>query len=90
MEKFKIATVKHPNCDRPFTFRVPENLDLDVGDYVLCKTKKGPSEVAKCITPSFEIMECHLLEFYNVEPKKLQPIVGILKPVMYGYTPAEE
>ena len=83
---FKIVTVKHPNNIGTFTFRVPPNLDLGVGDFVLCKTSKSEvPQVGKCITPSFMILECQLKEYYNILPHNLAPIVGILQPKMYAF-----
>ena len=88
---FKIVTVKHPNNNGTFTFRVPPNLDLSVGDFVLCKTSKSEvPQVGKCITPSFMILECQLKECYNILPHNLAPIVGILQPKMYVYESERE
>ena len=82
----KVVIVKHPNCNAPYTFKVPKNMRLDPGDYVLCKTKKSDvPQIARCITPSFEIMETHLKELYGILPQHLKPIVGVLHPVMYAY-----
>ena len=86
----KIVTVKHPGCGTPYTFRVPDNLDLKAGDRVLCNTKKAHCEMARCMTPSFEIIEPVLEELYGLKIEKLQPVVGFLKPIMYAYKKAEE
>ena len=87
MEKtYKIVTLKHPNNNNPFTFRVPPNLDLKPGDFVLCNTSKSDiPQVGKCITPSFMLLECQLREFYGIAPHNLSPVVGILQPKMYAY-----
>ena len=83
---YKIVTVKHPNNNTPYTFRVPANMELTPGDYVLCSTRshKVP-QVARCITPSFMILGIQLKEFYGISPEVLMPVVGILKPKMYAY-----
>ena len=83
--KYKIVTVKHPNCSISYTFQVPDEMNLEPGNYVLCDTKthKVP-QVAKCMTPSFHILGVRLTELYGINPKNLRPIVGILKPVMYA------
>jgi hypothetical protein len=61
-------------------------MQLKVGDFVLCKTKKSDiPQVGQCITPSFMILECQLKEFYGILPRNLSPIVGVLNPVMYAY-----
>lgn len=92
MEKtYKVVTVKHPNCGVPYTFEVPKNLVLNVGDYVLCKTKTSQfPQVAQCITPSFEILGYQLVKLYEIVPKNLKPVVGVLTPVMYAFTEEKE
>jgi len=81
--RYKVVTVLHPNCNTPCTFKVPENLSLTIGDYVLCKTKKSDiPQVAQCITPSFIILESQLKTFYGITTGNLKPVVGVLKPVM--------
>lgn len=85
-KRYKIVTVKHPNCNVPYTFEVPEKLDLNVGNYVLCETKTSDIlQVGKCITPSFEIFGMQLREMYGIQPKNLRPVVGLLKPEMYAF-----
>ena len=87
MEKtYKVVTVQHPNCNRNFTFKVPTGMDLTPGDYVLCQTNSSKiPQVARCITPSFMILECQLKEFYSINPHNLMPVVGLLIPKMYAY-----
>lgn len=76
---YKIVTVKHPNCNTPYTFSVPERLNLDAGDYVLCDTKTHAyPQVAQCITPSFRVSEDILKGLLNIAPTKLRPIVAHL------------
>lgn len=41
-----VVVVKHPNCAIPYTFKVPDDKRLNVGDYVLCDTKQGPNQMA--------------------------------------------
>ena len=54
------------------------------GAFVLCNTRTSKiPQVARCITPSFMILECQLKEFYGIHPSALMPVVGILKPKMY-------
>ena len=86
----KIVVVKHPHCGIHYPFSVPENIDLQVGCLVLCKTRVSDSEVATCITPSFVVGEWQLEEFYGVKLKNLKPVVGILKPEMFPVEKAEE
>lgn len=79
VNEYKIVTVKHPNCNTPYTFSVPEKLDLSVGDYVLCDTKTHAyPQVAQCITPSFVVSEDILKGLLNIAPTKLRPIVAHL------------
>ena len=79
MNEYKIVTVKHPNCNTPYTFSVPKTLDLNVGDYVLCDTKThNYPQVAQCITPSFVVSEDILKGPLNIAPTKLRPIVAHL------------
>ena len=84
IKSYKVVVVKHPNCGVPYTFEVPEDVELSIGDYVLCDTKKSNiPQIAKCITPSFYILGIQLNELYNIHPKNLRPIVGWLKPIMF-------
>ena len=89
-KRYKVVTVKHQNCNVPYTFAVPETLALEPGNYVLCDTKTSDiPQVAKCITPSFHILGIQLKEMYGIQPKNLRPVVGILKPVMYAFEAGE-
>ena len=79
MNEYKIVTVKHPNCNIPYTFSVPDHLALKAGDYVLCDTKThNYPQVAQCITPSFRVSEDILKGLLNIAPTKLRPIVAYL------------
>jgi len=79
MNEYKIVTVKHPNCNVPYTFSVPDHLALKAGDYVLCDTKTHAyPQVAQCITPSFRVSEDILKGLLNIAPTKLRPIVAYL------------
>lgn len=79
MDEYKIVTVKHPNCNTPYTFSVPYHLALKAGDYVLCDTKThNYPQVAQCITPSFRVSEDILKGLLNIAPTKLRPIVAHL------------
>ena len=79
MTEDKIVTVKHPNCNIPYTFSVPDHLALKAGDYVLCDTKThNYPQVAQCITPSFRVSEDILKGLLNIAPTKLRPIVAYL------------
>ena len=81
---YKIVTVKHPNCGIQYTFEVPDALDLEPGNWVLCETKRSNiPQVAQCVTPSFRILGIQLKELYGIQPKNLRPVVGKLKPIMY-------
>ena len=85
VKTIKIVTVKHPGMNVPFTFWCPGSLDLTPGDRVLVNTKKAHCEMARCMTPSFEIDEPTLEQMYGLKIEKLQPVVGYLKPIMYVY-----
>jgi len=87
VEFVDIVQCKHPNCNQVFTFRAPEgsNKKLGVGDRVLVNTSKGPCQMATCITPQFRIGDFQLKELYGIDVCKLKPVVGYLKPVMFGY-----
>ena len=92
VKRAKIVVVKHPNCGTPFVFKVPNGVNLEAGDYILCKTHKKPLEIGRCITPSFEIIEPQLTEFYGRTIEQLQPVAGLLKPCMFlmDFSDAEE
>ena len=83
VKRAKIVVVKHPNCGTHYVFKVPNGVNLDAGDYILCDTKKRMCEIGRCTTPSFEIIEPQLIEFYGRTINQLQPIVGMLKPCMF-------
>jgi len=90
VKTIKIVTVKHPGMNVPFTFKVPETLDLCVGDRVLVNTKKAQCEMARCITPSFKIDEPVLMDLYGLNADKLMPVVGFLRPIMYVFENTEK
>lgn len=87
---YRVVTVKHPNNKIPYTFEVPSSMELNTGDFVLCKTRttKIP-QVAQCITPSFMILGIQLKEFYGINANDLMPVLGILKPKMYAFERGE-
>lgn len=85
MEMYRVVLVKHPNVEKQFMFKVPEKKFLDPGDRVLCNTSRGNCQMATCISPAFDILECQLKELWGVKPETLKPIVGILHPVMWVY-----
>ena len=74
----------HEGNKKPFIFLVDEDVQLDIGDYVLVKTSLGPNRMARCITPSFHIGDWQLKEFYGIELDDLKPVTHILKPVPIG------
>ena len=78
-----IVVVKHPNCNVPYAFRVPETKMLSPGDYVLCNTKKGTDEIARCITPSFHMSDDLIQKYYNVNPIQMKFITGVMRPYMF-------
>lgn len=80
-----IVLAKHPNCDIPYTFMAPDDRQLHVGDYILCDTKRGPNQMAQCITPSFVIMETQLERFYNIKASNLKRVTAELKPHVFVY-----
>lgn len=80
-----VVIAKHPNCDIPYTFMAPDDRQLHVGDYILCDTKRGPNQMAQCITPSFVIMESQLFKFYNVKAANLKRVTAELKPHVFVY-----
>lgn len=77
MNRYKIVIVKHPNCNTPYTFSVPENINLSAGDYVLCDTKshKYP-QVGHCMTPSYFVEEDVLIGLLHISPENLRPVVA--------------
>lgn len=85
VRKVKIVVVKHQNCNGKFVFKVPDQIDLSVGEYILCNTIRKLGEVGECTTPSFEINERQLREFYGVGIANLAPVIGRLKPRMFVY-----
>lgn len=79
MNEYKVVTVKHPNCNTPYTFSVPERIGLDVGDYVLCDTKKHRyPQIGRCITPSFSVSKDVLEELFQISPEDLMPIMAYM------------
>ena len=83
---YKVVTVKHQGCNTPYTFTVPESLELSPGNFVLCETSNhNLPQVAQCMTPSFKVSEVLLKEMYKLNPKQMKPVVGILTPTMYFF-----
>lgn len=88
--KIKVVIIHHQNNRRQFTFRVPESVDIEAGDIVLCDTSMGKGQVGYCITPSYYVPEEKVQDLLNVSPKNLKPIVGRLTPVMFMYEVPDE
>ena len=91
-EQVEIVICMHPNNDKFFIFRAPENASkkLNVGDYVLCDTCNGHNQIAQCITPQFTITDFRLKQFYDVEINRLPPVTAYLKPVAFAFEPIKE
>lgn len=87
VEYVNVVVCRHPNCNKNFIFRAPDNSSkaLDVGDYILVNTSKGPNQVAQCITPAFRVADFHLKEFYGVEVKDLKPVTAYMKPICFTW-----
>ena len=84
VEYVNVVVCVHPNDSGRYVFRAPDNLEMDlvVGDRVLVDTKKGPGQVAQCITPQFRIADFQLKEFYGVDVNNLRPVTAYLHPVV--------
>lgn len=92
VEYVNIVICRHPNVHKDFTFRAPDSSSkvLNVGDYVLCETCKGPNQIAQCMTPEFRIADYQLKEFYGITVDKLKPVTAYLKPIIFAYRRKEE
>lgn len=92
VEYVNAVICRHPNVNKDFIFRAPDSSSkqLEVGDYVLVNTCRGPGQIARCVTSQFRIADFHLKEFYKVDVEKLQPVTAYLKPVCFAFTPPKE
>ena len=80
-----IVLVKHPGDGKQYTFQVPDNIQLSVGDYVLCNTVRGSEQVGQCISPSFVVGEWQLPRFFGVQSlKNLKCVTHRLIPETLG------
>lgn len=78
-----IVLVKHPNINGLYAFKVPDGEKLAPGNYVLCMTRKGNDQIGRCVTPSFEVEEDMLGDFYGASAAKMKPITSLLIPFEY-------
>lgn len=78
-----IVLVKHPNINGLYAFKVPDGEELAPGNYVLCMTRKGNDQIGRCVTPSFEVEEDMLGDFYGASATKMKPITSLLIPFRY-------
>ena len=92
VEYVNVVVCVHPNDSGRYVFRVPDVSErkLNVGDRVLVDTKRGPGQMAQCITPQFRIADFQLKEYYGVEVKNLRPVTAYLQPVVFANVMAEE
>ena len=92
VERVSIVVCRHPNVGGNFTFRAPENSGkkLEAGDWVLVTTKKGPNQIAQCITPQFEIADYLLEQMYNVKKSALMPVTAYLRAIIFANEHTEE
>lgn len=92
VEYVNVVVCKHPNLAKEFIFRAPDSSNhvLNVGDYVLCHTCRGPGQIARCVTPEFRIADFQLKEFYNVTIDKLAPVTAYLKPIVFTHVHVKE
>lgn len=85
-----IVLIQHPNNPGWYVFRAPDNVQLNVGDRVLCTTSRGNCQFGQCITPSFRIGDWQLEQLYGVTVKKLKPITHRLIPEAFGFCKPED
>jgi len=75
-----LVVVKHRlNSDKPYLFRVPEDVELSPMVDVLVDNVKGKSLPAVAITPSFNVPKWQLpavCAAYGTTPEALQSVVG--------------
>lgn len=92
VEYLNAVVCVHPNDSGRYVFRAPDTAErkLNVGDRVLVDTKRGPGQMAQCITPQFRIADFQLKEYYGVEVKNLRPVTAYLHPVVFANVMAEE
>ena len=90
MAKVKVVIVHHQNNATHYTFKVPEKVDLEAGDIILCDTSIGKNQVGYCITPSYYVPEDSVWDMFGVSPARLKPVTGRLQPVMFIYEHTKE
>ena len=92
VEYLNAVVCVHPNDGGRYVFRAPDvsQRKLNVGDRVLVDTKRGPGQMAQCITPQFRIADFQLKEYYGVEVKNLRPVTAYLQPIVFANVMAEE
>lgn len=76
-----VVIAKHPNWKGLFVFKVSSGIKLEVGEWILCDTARGPGQIAQCVTPSFEVGEWQVENLWGVTIKDLKPVTAYLKPV---------
>lgn len=81
-----VVICMHPNNNSKYMFKVPDNVRLHAGDYVLVQTSRSPSEIALCVADSFEPKYPELIaKHWDTEVKKLKPVIAQLYAKRFEY-----
>jgi len=75
----KVVICEHDGVFKKYLFLVPDDVDVECGDLLLCDTSKGADQVVTAVSPSFEVPDERFESFcasYNTKPNKMKPITG--------------
>ena len=72
-----MVVIKHPNDNGKYIFRVPDDVELDVGTMVLCETARGINP-GICATGTFRADPEIICPMWGTQPKGLKRILSHL------------
>lgn len=80
-----LVIVRHfeTNTGSKFLFRLPDDVNIDAGDYVICTTNKGDC-LGQCCTGNFRADPETMKRLWGAT-KEIKPILSVLRPSVLEY-----
>lgn len=81
-----LVVVRHfeANMSKKYLFRLPDDVSVDAGDYVICNTKNGES-LGQCCTSNFRGDPDVVTKFWGGCGKEIKPVLKALRPCVLEY-----
>ena len=73
----KMIVCRHPNDNGKYIFKVPDDVDIDVGTLLKVETNRG-DQPAQSITGSFSADPEVICPMWGTQPKKMKRVLSVL------------